>query len=162
MCALFGAGAAAANAHGADDSVATPEDLRLSFTDAAGEPALAPYFNVAGAYPGMKRQVATATLANHGPIVIGYDLSIRVAGASTLGDVLVAAVSRQGHIVYHGPLSQLRVESPPPLAPDSSVSYRIELSWPDGGSSDNQYQGTSLRFDLLARSRQAFVTAPGE
>lgn len=151
-------GAAAANAGVGDDPPASADSVRILFANAAGEPSDAPYFSIAGAYPGMQPQVSTMALANQGDVAVAYDLSVRVTSppdAPALADVLVLEVSEHDEVVYRGPLSKLRVAGSAAITPGSSVTYQMALSWPDGGESDNQFQGVSLSFDFVARSREA-------
>lgn len=149
-------GAAAANAGvlgGAGPT--TSEAPSLSFTDGAGRPTDAAYFDVAGAYPGMRPQVSTATLANPTDVELEHQMSVRITSPPhepSLADALVLQVTQDGHTVYDGPLSTLAFDGAEPVGPRSSVSYEMTLSWPDGGEADNALQGVVLQFDIVARS----------
>ena len=141
------------------DAPATSADaVQLSFTDVTGTAQESPYFSVAGAYPGMTPRSANVTLTNRGAFVVGYDLTVVVTnpeGGPEVADVLVAEVLDGENVAYHGPLSELAVAGGAPLDPGASLSYRVVISWPDRGASDNAYQGVSTQFDFVARSWEA-------
>lgn len=156
LLAMIGASAADADASGS--AAASPDDVRLAFADAAGAPTSAPYFDVSGAYPGMAPQASTVTLNNPGTLALSYDLAVVVTSSPEgpqLGDVLVATVSQDGVVQYRGALAELTVPGTAPIPPQAAAVYDMSITWPDGGDSDNQYQGVSLTFDIVARSWEA-------
>lgn len=154
--------AGAANASTVD-AATSPDDVRLAFVDPAGAQTSEPYFDVSGAYPGMAPQASTVTLSNPGSLALSYDLAVVVTSAPEgpqLGDVLVATVSRDGVVRYRGPLSELTVTGTAPIHPRASSAYDMSITWPDGGDADNQYQGVSLTFDIIARSWETPISSP--
>lgn len=161
LAAITGVGTAAASVRAQHSDAATAaQSVRVSFANAAGDAADAPLFDVAHAYPGMSPRVAEAAVTNDGLVAVDYELSVVMtssASAPSLADVLVLTVRRHDDIVYRGPLADFFLAETAPLAPTSTRSYRMTITWPDGGPSDNQYQATALDFSFVARSRSAEV-----
>lgn len=106
----------------------------------------------------MTPRSANVTLTNSGAFVVAYDLTVVVTSPEDgpdLANILVAKVLDGQKVGYEGPLSQLAVAGGAPLGPGASSTYRVVISWPERGASDNAYQGVSTQFDFVAQSWQA-------
>jgi hypothetical protein len=148
------AAAAVTNAAARD---ASGEVASLTFTDPHGREQTAPYFSVAGAYPGMKTQVSPVTLRNSGTVDLAFVLSAKFGAEGpgpSLADALRVTVAHEGTTLYRGRLADLTLEGPEILAAGESAAMRIAIDWPDGPN-DNAYQGLSLDFTLQARGTDA-------
>lgn len=138
----------------------TEDSLRIAFGDEHGGKQVTPYFAVNGAYPGMAPELAVVTLHNSGTLDVGYDVSVVVPAKSAdtqLADVLQVTVTGRDtdEMMYRGPLSGVRFDGTAVLPAGASDSYLMAIEWPDGGKSDNAFQGTALEFELRARARDA-------
>ena len=158
--ALGVAASLAADAGSPGGAAVTEHALRVEFADAHGRPQHTAYFSVKAAYPGMPSESAVVTLHNRGSAdVAGFDIavmSLTQHEGPRLADVLRATVIAQEtqETVYRGPLVGLRFDGAGELPAGDSVSYVVALDWPEGGASDNAYQGLVLEFELKARARR--------
>lgn len=151
---LAGVGVAAASTRDGGEPAASVDSPSLSFTTPAGVQSTKPYFQITGAYPGMSPQVAVMTLKNESTVPAAYGLTVAATNhpaTPALADVLNVQVSNGRRVLYRGALSDLVVNSSTPLGAHSTVSYRVAITWPDGGVADNQYQGASVEFAFIAR-----------
>ena len=126
----------------------------IAFVDDQGESLTGPAVSVTGAYPGMPPEVSTFTIANRSNVAATYAVAVDVTHPTeglSLADVLVATVTvgSDATPVFRGPLAQLRLGGIP-LAGGEHARHHLTIAWPDGGSSDNRYQGQTLDFDLQA------------
>jgi hypothetical protein len=113
-------------------------------------------FDVAGAYPGMPAQRSHLELQNSGTVPAAFDVSttdVQPLGRRSLDDVLVVTIrdADTGSLAYRGPLSALRISGTKTVAPGTSTTYDVALTWPDLVDVDaNDYQGAALAFTVQA------------
>lgn len=130
----------------------------LEFHDAGGTKQDTPYFEVDGAYPGMKPVTTAVHLYNPGTQAVAYDLNVGTTDATAspqIVDVLQASVidKRTGRVAYRGSLADLRLSSARPLPAGQTLRLMMRINWPDGGDADNAYQGLHASFNLTVRAR---------
>jgi hypothetical protein len=158
IAVLGTAASAAASSLGASRSSAD-DGVAIAFVDDRGEPLTTPTVNITGAFPGMPRHVSTFTIHNRSDVAAAYTVSAGVTQApdeGSLADVLVVTVTvaSDASRVYRGPLSELRLDGMT-VAGGGRARHRMTIEWPDGGPSDNRFQGQAVRFDLQATARAA-------
>ncbi len=126
--------------------------LNIDVVDGAGNVKSSATVAVANASPTMAPRTYTLSLKNSGTL----DASMRVhavnlAGSTpSLDDVLNVVVSDQlNKVVYSGKISTLDFTNTN-LPATATTIYTIKVTWPDGGATDNPYQGATMTFDLTA------------
>ena len=159
MVAVLGLATHAATAS-QQGPAASETAVKVAFTGSNGQTQTSPYFDVAGAVPGMRPQHRTVTISNPGTVPIAYDLAASVQrepGQISVADVLVVTIrdARTNGILYRGPLADVRMAGNGQIAPGQHVAHDMTIAWPDGGRSDNRYQGLATTFALTARARPA-------
>ena len=148
------------NAAAAPRSATTPDAIAVAFTDEVGARQTTPYFDVHGAYPGMKAQARTVVLSNGGTVPVVYDLAVVMSATArrpSIADVIVVTILAEDGdaVLYRGPLADVRVTGARPIAPGDNVAHEVIIKWPDGGASDNKYMGKTSNFEFKARARAA-------
>ena len=155
--AVFAFATHAANAS-QQPSAADEDTVKIAFTGSDGQVQQTPYFNVEDAVPGMRPEHRTVTIANPGTVPVAYDFGVTVTrepGELSVADVLVVSIKdpQSGTLLYRGSLADVRVAGTTHIAPGQHVAHDMTISWPDGGPSDNRYQGLTTDFELTARAR---------
>ncbi len=159
VVAVFAAGSALAfTEDNADGATFSHGALDVSFADDAGRSISGPYFEVAGAVPGMTATTARVRVVNTGEQAASFRLSAtnhRPNGRS-LDDVLEVSVSdgNTGPSIYRGRLSGMAAEPAAPLGPGESRTYVVSVTWPDTPADDNPYQNAALSFELNVSATQ--------
>lgn len=133
-------------------NTATAGTLNIDVVDGAGNVSTAATVSVTNASPTMAPRTYTLSLKNSGSLDSSLRVHTKITSASTvsLDDVLrVQVLDPLGTIIYTGKVSGLDL-TVPNLKSTATSLYTIKITWPDGGATDNPYQGATMTFDLTA------------
>jgi hypothetical protein len=109
--------------------------------------------DVPAAYPGMPAWSFDLHLKNTGSDPARFSLGAKDvvrSGARTMERQLVVTIKGRGRVLYRGRLSDLHVSDGVSVASGSSVTYSVEIAWPDRGGDDNGFQGAAISFTIAA------------
>jgi hypothetical protein len=124
----------------------------------SGSTAASPIIDVTNGYPGMDPTHALVRIVNGGSLAATYTVDVAglIDARPSLADVLLIRVrTASGHLVYQGGLRGLSFGPAAPLAAGQDATYSIEVSWPDRGAMDRNYENKTLSFSLRVRSVEA-------
>lgn len=133
--------------------------FRVGLATEAGTALREPYFDTAGAMPGMAPRTEVVRIENDGTVNARWRLSVAGLvshGERSLGEVLEVTVRDPASnvVLYQGALSALDVASRTVVEPGEAAILVVAVSWPDTPTDDNPYQGARLSFALQVSAIQ--------
>lgn len=126
--------------------------LNIAMLDDAGSVTNAATVAILNASPTMQTRTYPLRLVNQGTLAASMRVhSMNLDGTvPSLDDVLkVQILDQASNVVYTGKVSGIDFLQPN-IGSASNATYTINVTWPDGGATDNPYQGATMTFDLTA------------